>query len=128
MPDNANLPPNPAPRHPPSLAFPLILIVVGGLFLYANWKTDIDPWHVLGTYWPLILIFLGLGRIWSNTRRGGVPQHYSSGVSLAVLLFVVVMIFLLWHSSLFPESAATAAIRRQCGTSRGRWISLEPRA
>jgi hypothetical protein len=109
MTDNANLPPNAAPRHTPSLGFPLILIVIGGLFLYANWKPDIDPWHVLGTYWPLILIFLGLGKIWSNTRQGGVPQRYSSGVSLAVLLFVVVMIFLVWHNKSFSKERGDRA-------------------
>jgi hypothetical protein len=103
MTDNATLPPNRTPKNTPSLAFPLILIVIGGLFLYANWKPDIDPWHVLGTYWPLILIFLGLGKIWSNTRQGGSPQRYSPGLSVGVLLFVAVMIFLLWHGKSFSR-------------------------
>jgi hypothetical protein len=103
MSENASLPPHRAPRNTPSVAFPLILIVIGGLFLYANWKPDIDPWHVLGTYWPLILIFLGLGKIWSGTRQGGPRAPYSSGLSVAVLLFVAVMVFLLWHSKSFSR-------------------------
>jgi len=87
---------NPGPPRARSLVFPLLLIIVGGMFFYANWKPGFDPWRILGTYWPLILIFLGLGKIWDNARRGG-TQGYSSGLSIGVLAFVVVMIVLLWH-------------------------------
>ncbi len=80
--------------------FPLLLIIVGGLFLYANWKPGFDPWRILGTYWPLILIFLGLGKIWDNSRGGG-TQGYSSGSSIGMLAFVVVIIVLLWHGHAF---------------------------
>jgi hypothetical protein len=104
MTDHANLTPNPAPRHTPSLVFPMILIVIGGLFLYANWKPGIDPWRILGTYWPLILIFLGLGKIWDNTRQGASQQRYSSGLSIGVLAFVVLMVLLLWHGRSFSRT------------------------
>lgn len=47
----------------PSIAGALILITIGAVFLYANMRPDFDPWNVLSRYWPLILIFWGLGRI-----------------------------------------------------------------
>lgn len=94
---------NRGPRPTRALVFPLVLIIVGGLFLYANWRPEIDPWRILATYWPLILIFLGLGRIWDNTRRGGSTQTYSSGLTIGVLAFVVVIGVLLWHGRSFSR-------------------------
>ena len=57
MPDN--VPENVRHERPP-LVFPIVLIVVGALFLYANYRPNFDAWYVLRTYWPLILIFVGL--------------------------------------------------------------------
>jgi N-terminal domain of toast_rack, DUF2154 len=103
---------DPGSRPARPLVFPVLLIIVGVLFLYANWKPGIDPWRILGTYWPLILIFLGLGKIWDNTRRGGSTQTYSSGLTVGVLVFVMVVVVLLWHRHSF---------RREFGDSSRRW-------
>ena len=65
MPDN--VPDNVRHERRP-LVFPIVLIVVGALFLYANYRPGFDAWYVLRTYWPLILIFLGLARIFDSTR------------------------------------------------------------
>jgi LiaI-LiaF-like transmembrane region len=62
-----------SPRHG-SLVFPILMITFGALFLYANWRPSFDPWPVLTTYWPLILIFLGLGKIWDVWRGRGNPD------------------------------------------------------
>src|SRR5271163_4003357 len=114
MASNTGLNTNPGQRPRPvrSLVWPLVLIVVGSLFLYANWRPGFDAWRVLGTYWPLILIFLGLGRIWDNTRSGGAPQRYSSGLSLGVLAFVLVMVLLLWHGRSFSRAAGYSLAMR----------------
>jgi len=104
--------PGRGPQPVRSLVFPLILIVIGGLFLYASWKPGFDPWRVLGTYWPLILIFLGLGKIWDNTRSGGSTQRYSSGLSLGVLAFVVIMVALLWHGRSFSRASGVSSAMR----------------
>ncbi|MGA2811162.1 MAG: toast rack family protein [Candidatus Acidiferrum sp.] len=105
MASNSGLNTNPPPGGGRSVIGPLLLIAFGVLFLYASWKPGFSAWRVLGIYWPLILIFLGLGKIWDNTRSGGVSQRYSSGVSIAVLAFVVVMAALLWHSRSFSRAA-----------------------
>jgi hypothetical protein len=102
--------PNPAPQPARPLVFPLLLIVIGGLFLYANWEPGFSAWRVLGVYWPLILILLGLGKIWDNTRRGGASQSYSSGLTVGVLVFVLVIAVLLWHGRSFAHG------RRYSGT------------
>jgi hypothetical protein len=83
-----------------------LLITIGALFLYANWRPSFDPWPVLATYWPLILIFLGLGKIWDVSRRRQNPDAApgsSVGVTIGVLAFVLVLVALLWHGHGFSH-------------------------
>ncbi|HZC65585.1 MAG TPA: toast rack family protein [Candidatus Dormibacteraeota bacterium] len=103
MTDTANMNPNPGPPPARPLVFPIILILIGALFLYANWKPGIDPWRIIGTYWPLILIFLGLGKLWDNTR-GGSRQGYSGGLVLALLVVVVIIAVALSHGRSFRRT------------------------
>src|ERR1700751_5274614 len=53
----------------PQLIVPITLIVLGALFLYANYQPRFAPWPIIRTYWPLILIFFGLGKMWDATHR-----------------------------------------------------------
>jgi N-terminal domain of toast_rack, DUF2154/Domain of unknown function (DUF5668) len=90
-----------------SLVFPIILITVGVLFLVHNWRPAFDPIPILLTYWPLILIFIGAGKIWDNLQRSGnpnAPQRISLGASIGALAFVVVLAALLWHGRSFSSS------------------------
>ena len=83
-----------------SLAVPIILIGLGVLFLYANWRPEFDPWPVIWRYWPLLLIFVGLGKMWDSIRNRqsqGTSSGISMGSTFAVLGFVVVLGLLIWH-------------------------------
>jgi hypothetical protein len=82
-----------------SLVLPILLIIVGAMFLYANWRPAFDPWPILRTYWPLILVFIGLGKIWDATRArtqnpdGTVARSgVSLGATFGALAFVLVLI------------------------------------
>ena len=89
-----------------SLVFPIILITVGALFLVHNWRPAFDPIPIIWTYWPLILIFIGAGKIWDNVQRSrnpNAPQRVSIGASLGALAFVVVLAALLWHGRSFSH-------------------------
>jgi hypothetical protein len=89
-----------------SLVFPIILITVGALFLIHNWRPAFDPWPILATYWPLILIFVGLGKIWDNAQRRrnpDAPPGVSIGATFGILAFVVVLVVLLWHGRSFSR-------------------------
>jgi hypothetical protein len=89
------------PPRRPSLAFPIVLIAIGALFLYANWRPAFDPWPILATYWPLILIFVGLGKMWDSARQRNNPQGTRGGVStgstVGVVAFIAVLVLLFWH-------------------------------
>src|SRR5258708_10157622 len=90
-----------------SLVFPIILITVGALFLVHNWRPAFDPIPIIWTYWPLILIFIGAGKIWDNLQRSrnpNAPQRISIGASIGALAFVVVLATLLWHGRSFSSS------------------------
>ena len=90
-----------------SLVFPIILITVGALFLVHNWRPAFDPIPILLTYWPLILIFIGAGKIWDNLQRSrnpNAPQRISIGASIGALAFVIVLAALLWHGRSFSSS------------------------
>lgn len=83
-----------------SLVFPIILITLGALFLLHNWRPAFDPWSVLADYWPLILVFVGLGMIWDNFQRRRNPNAapgISVGSTIGILAFVFVLAILLWH-------------------------------
>jgi hypothetical protein len=99
--------PTEAPCRRPPLALPIILIVVGILFLYANYRPAFDPWLVLKMYWPLILIFIGLGKMLDSMRarqNPGGPSGSSIGVTVAIVAFICVLVALLWHGRAFSKS------------------------
>src|SRR5215475_7011597 len=83
-----------------SLVVPILLITLGVLFLFKSWHPGFEPYQVLKTYWPLILILVGVGKIWDSSRRRAAGQA-SSGVALGstvgVVAFVVVLVILLGH-------------------------------
>jgi hypothetical protein len=93
-----------APRHG-SLVLPILLITIGGLFLYANWRPSFDPWPILTTYWPLILIFLGVGKLWDVSRRRQNPDapRSSMGATAGILAVVLLLFALLWHGHAFSH-------------------------
>jgi len=44
----------------------VILLIIGTLFLLDNLGLEIDLWHIVVTYWPLILIGIGAKNIYAH--------------------------------------------------------------
>src|SRR5258708_7954317 len=91
-----------------SLVLPIVLVTIGAMFLYANWRPAFDPWPILRTYWPLILVFVGLGKMWDATRArqnpGGTARSgVSLGATFGILAFVLVLVILFWHGRAFSH-------------------------
>jgi hypothetical protein len=90
-----------------SLVVPIVLITVGAMFLYANWRPAFDPWPILRTYWPLILVFIGLGKMWDSTRQrqnaDGTRASASLGATFGILAFILVLVILFWHGRAFTR-------------------------
>jgi lia operon protein LiaF len=52
-----------------SLFWGLIILVLGTLFLLKNFGLEINVWHLLGKYWPLILVYIGVKNIYLYLKR-----------------------------------------------------------
>lgn len=52
-----------------SLFWGLIILVLGTLFLLKNFGLEINVWHLLGKYWPLILVYIGLKNIYLYVKK-----------------------------------------------------------
>jgi hypothetical protein len=88
------------------LVFPIVLIGFGVLFLFRRWNPAFEPWSILRTYWPLILIFIGIGKIWDNLQRSrnpNAPPGISLGATFGAVAFVLVMGMLIWHGRGFSH-------------------------
>jgi hypothetical protein len=84
-----------------SLVFPIILIVLGVLFLLSNLNiiSDID-WGTIWKLWPIILIALGLEVI--------LGRRISFGAALLVVLIVIIGGAALWWSVVVGTGDRTA--------------------
>lgn len=52
-----------------SLFWGLIILVLGMLFLLKNFGLEIDVWDLIGKYWPLILIYIGVKNIYLYIKK-----------------------------------------------------------
>jgi len=77
-----------------SMTGAILLIGIGVLFLIANFRPVFDPWWIMARYWPLLLIAIGLGRLWDYYRRRSSPEaadkRFLGGGELAIILLVAI--------------------------------------
>jgi uncharacterized protein DUF2154 len=120
MASNPNLSPGSGSYPPPLPArpfvWPVILIIVGVLFLCARWQPGFSAWRVIFLYWPLILIFWGMGKIWDNSRQRGTAQGQATGLIVGVMAFVLIISVLLWRGHSFSRAAERRGEMRQTST------------
>jgi hypothetical protein len=85
----------PAPQPPyyrRSLAGPIVLIVIGCLFLLHNFGIRVPVWHYFGRFWPLLLILWGVIKLiehFDANRRGYRATGIGAG-SIVLLLLIIV--------------------------------------
>lgn len=97
----------PYPSRRNSIVFPVVLITLGALFLYRSWRPEFSPWPVLWTYWPLLLVAIGLAKIWDYSRMRqisndpnapvGTRRGSSLGATVAVVALILVVVAVVWH-------------------------------
>ena len=99
-----------------SIVFPILLIAFGTLFLIAQWRPEFDPFATIWSYrkfWPVILILIGLGKIWDYSRQrsyeagqgqspgpggtAGAPPPSSIGTIVGVIAVVLLLGVLVWR-------------------------------
>jgi hypothetical protein len=89
--------------HRRSITGALVLITLGLIFLYSNLRPGFDPWSVLSRYWPLLLIFWGLGRIFDyfmfekDNANAGARSYGGEVFAILVLIILFVVAVGHWH-------------------------------
>jgi DUF4097 and DUF4098 domain-containing protein YvlB len=85
--------PPPPPRYQRSLAGPIVLIVIGGLFLLHNFGIRVPIWHFFGHWWPLLLILWGVIKLaeHANANRQG---YRASGIGAGSVLLLILIIII----------------------------------
>jgi DUF4097 and DUF4098 domain-containing protein YvlB len=72
----------------------VLLILLGILFLYAEYRPELDLWNLFYHYWPLLLILLGLAKIFDHfmaarAGEGRGPLITGGEVALIVIVFIL---------------------------------------
>ncbi len=102
-----------------SISGALFLIALGVFFLILNLHPNVDFWPILFRYWPLILIFIGVGKILDGFLARRDPEHtgerWFSGVSLTVLVLILLFGLAVWRgrSVKFAEIHETKTVELQ---------------
>jgi hypothetical protein len=76
-----------------SLGGGLILVALGVLFLYANFRPELDPWEVLFRYWPVIVIFIGVGMLVDYFVRGSSAASHGLFIGGEIAGLIVLLLF-----------------------------------
>lgn len=116
---------NGEPRSRGPLTGAFLLIAVGSIFLYATLRPEWNPWPVFSRYWPVLLIVLGLGKLFDALRSRapsnipgapgvpGVPsvpppRRRRSGEMVAILVLVLIVIFAVGGGRRFSRISHTS--------------------
>jgi DUF4097 and DUF4098 domain-containing protein YvlB len=101
MPPNPPVPP--APRPPRSIAGPIVLILLGVLFLMGT--MGVLNWHSLGLYfarfWPALLILWGIIKLVEHeqAKRAGLPGRGIGVGGVFLMLFLIVAGLIATHAA-----------------------------
>lgn len=73
----------------------LLLVAIGGLFLYANMTPGFSPWPVVARYWPVLIILWGLGKLVDFLLLRGRPEATAAtritGGDIVGLIFLIII-------------------------------------
>jgi DUF4097 and DUF4098 domain-containing protein YvlB len=86
-------PPPPVYRYRRSLAGPLILIVIGMVFLLRNFGVHLPVWHFFGRFWPLLIILWGVVALvehFTAVQHGYQTRSLGGGGIFLLILIVIV--------------------------------------
>jgi hypothetical protein len=89
----------------------LILIGVGGLFLYANLHPEFSAWPVLAKFWPLLIILWGVGKLVDYMMLRGTPEAAAASRLTGGDIFGLILLLII-------GTAVSQAVNRDWGHLR----------
>jgi len=101
VPPRAPLPPPPPPRYRRSLVAPVILILIGVLFLLRNVGVHLPVWHFFGRFWPVLIILWGVFALIEHfaALKHGYRTRGLGGGGVLLLILIVIVGLAAHHSS-----------------------------
>jgi DUF4097 and DUF4098 domain-containing protein YvlB len=80
------------PRRRRSLAGPVILIIIGIIFLLKNLGWSFPWWNLLVDWWPVLLIIVGAIKLWEyySAKKSGEYAPGIGGGTVVLLIFIVI--------------------------------------
>jgi len=73
----------------------VLLILLGVLFLFARWDPNLQIWHVIWHYWPVLIILWGFAKLFDHLtahQEGRVRPPLATGSEAALLVLVILVI------------------------------------
>src|SRR6516164_2510406 len=101
VPPGAPLPPPPPTPYRRSLVGPVILILIGLVFLLRNVGVHVPVWHFFGRFWPLLIILWGVFALAEHfiALKHGYQTRGLGGGGILLLIFIVIVGVAAHHSS-----------------------------
>jgi DUF4097 and DUF4098 domain-containing protein YvlB len=81
-----------------SITGPLILLLIGGLFLWRNFHPDVPVFDLLAKYWPFLLILWGTIRLAEGLLYRGQWRNGFSGGEIVLIVFMCVFGMGIWQA------------------------------
>jgi DUF4097 and DUF4098 domain-containing protein YvlB len=82
-------------HHRGSIFWALTLIAIGVIFLWENFNPAIHPWHIIARYWPVLIIFWGLSKLFdyihAQQHPETAPPSLFSGSEVVLLLLILAL-------------------------------------
>ncbi|MGO9011306.1 MAG: DUF4097 family beta strand repeat-containing protein [Bryobacteraceae bacterium] len=81
---------------PRSLTGPLILVIIGGLFLWRNFHPEAPIYEILALYWPFLLILWGVLRLIEVAWPGSSWRSGFSGGEVVLIVLICIFGATMW--------------------------------
>ena len=81
---------------PRSLTGPLILVIIGGLFLWRNFHPEAPIYEIMALYWPFLLILWGVLRLIEVAWPGSKWRSGFSGGEVVLVVLVCIVGSAMW--------------------------------
>ena len=97
-------------RHPSSITGALIVITVGVLLLITNLYPQLNAWSIVGRWWPVAIILVGIGKVWEAFQRRDAPGQPNSGQNVSAMPWVVLVLVILLCVGMWREGKVQASL------------------
>lgn len=84
-----------------SITGPIILLLIGGLFLWRNFNPGVPVFDLLSQYWPFVLILWGVMRLAEAVLNRGQLRSGFSGGEIVLIVFICILGGSAWQARQF---------------------------